>query len=224
MTRPPPAPAADPAPDPAPHPAPDPDPRDPLGIPPESGGDSQRITGAVGEGGGGEGGGGRGGRRRAGQGRPRGDEGNAALEFVAVSVILLVPLLYLLVAVFSVQRASFGATQAAREAGRAFATADSTGEGLRRARAAVALALADQGVTAPPVLAAVAAGAGCDGATGTAGARLTAGSRFTVCVTVAVPLPFADRGLLRSAVHATVRVGASALVVVDSYRAEEAAP
>ena len=63
----------------------------------------------------------------------------------------MVPLVYVLLAVFQVQRAAFGVTEAARQAGRAFVTAGSDRRGAR-ARAAQ-LALADQGVTAPTVVA-----------------------------------------------------------------------
>ncbi len=156
--------------------------------------------------------------------RRRGDDGTAAVEFVLVSVVLVVPLVYLLLGVFGVQRASFGATQAAREAGRAFATADSSAAGLRRARAAVALALADQGVTATPVLTAVPDGAGCSTTAGMGAASLAPGARFTVCLQLQLPLPFADRGLLHAVLPGTVRVSASALVVVDTYRSGVTAP
>ena len=43
----------------------------------------------------------------------QGDDGTAVIEFVGVTLLLLLPLLYLLLAVFSVQRAAFGVTQAA---------------------------------------------------------------------------------------------------------------
>ena len=66
-----------------------------------------------------------------------GDAGNAVIEFVFVAVLILIPLVYFVVAVASVQRSSVAVTHAAREAGRAFATADSTDQGLQRAEVAV---------------------------------------------------------------------------------------
>lgn len=78
--------------------------------------------------------------------RPRGDEGNAMVEFVYLAVVLMIPLVYVLISVFQVQRAAFGTTEAARQAGRAFARADSVGQAERRAQAAAALSLKDQGV------------------------------------------------------------------------------
>lgn len=77
------------------------------------------------------------------------EAGSALVEFVWLAMLLLVPLVYVLLAVFDVQRAAFGASAASRAAGRAYALADTDSEGLRRARAAVRVALADQGVDAP---------------------------------------------------------------------------
>ena len=63
------------------------------------------------------------------------------VEFVLVAVALLVPLVYLVMYAASVQRASFAATSAVRDAGRAYATAGSDQAGRDRAVAATALAL-----------------------------------------------------------------------------------
>ncbi|MDO7868964.1 hypothetical protein [Nocardioides jiangxiensis] len=87
---------------------------------------------------------------RRGRAMSRRDErGSALVELVWLAVLLLVPLVYLLLAVFDVQRASFGAEAAARAAGRAYALADTDAEGLRRAQDAASVALEDQGVTEP---------------------------------------------------------------------------
>lgn len=84
--------------------------------------------------------------------RTRDEEGSALVELVWLAMLLIVPLVYLLVAVFDVQRAAFGASAASRAAGRAYALADTDAEGLRRARAAAEIALADQGVDRPMAL------------------------------------------------------------------------
>lgn len=76
--------------------------------------------------------------------RPEGDEGSAILEFVFLGVLLMVPLVYLMLGVFDVQRAAFGVTEAARQAGRTYVTSGCDGS---RAEAAAALAMRDQGVT-----------------------------------------------------------------------------
>jgi Flp pilus assembly protein TadG len=77
---------------------------------------------------------------------PRDDEGSAMVEFTYLAVLLMIPLIYLMITVFQVQQAAFGTTEAARQAGRAFARSDSVGEAERRGQAAASLALADQGV------------------------------------------------------------------------------
>ncbi len=148
--------------------------------------------------------------------RLRGDDGSSLIEFVGATVILLVPLVYLLLSVFSVQRTSFGATQAAREAGRAFATAPDAATGLQRAAYAAALAFADQGVAGAPALRFTAAGSGCS-ATAVA-PRLRPGAAYTVCVSEDVHLPYADRGVLRTVIPATVHVVGAYTLVVDRYR------
>ena len=57
--------------------------------------------------------------------RSSGEDGNAILEFVMVAVVLMVPLVYVLLTVFQLQRAAFAVSAAAREAGRAYVTAES---------------------------------------------------------------------------------------------------
>lgn len=76
-----------------------------------------------------------------------GDEGSALVEVTWLSLLLMVPLVYLLLAVFDVQRGAFGVSAASRAAGRAYSLADSPIEGEHRARTAAALALRDQGLT-----------------------------------------------------------------------------
>lgn len=88
--------------------------------------------------------------RSAGPGRgsrPRvSDEGNAIVEFVYLAVLLMVPLVYLVLTVLTLERAAFGVTAATREAGRAYVTAGDDADGRTRALTAARLALADQGL------------------------------------------------------------------------------
>ncbi len=79
--------------------------------------------------------------------RPAGDAGNAVVEFSTLAVLLMVPLVYVLLSVFEVQRASFGVTEAARQAGRAYVTADDPAQG--RARASPAEASAEAAYARP---------------------------------------------------------------------------
>jgi Flp pilus assembly protein TadG len=141
------------------------------------------------------------------------DGGSAIIEFIFVAVLVMVPLVYLIVAVADVQRSSLAVTQAAREAGRAFATSSSTGEGLARAQIAARLALADQGLDETPVLAYVASGAGCQSVPITP--RLQPGAQFTICVTRSMALPGVPTLLAGRGVTTVGRY----IVHVDDYRA-----
>lgn len=77
--------------------------------------------------------------------RPRGEDGTALVELVWLGIILLVPLVWIVLSVFEVQRGAFAVTSAARSAARAYALADSDASGEQRARAAARQALDDQG-------------------------------------------------------------------------------
>ena len=75
----------------------------------------------------------------------RGEEGSALIEVTWLAILLMVPLVYVLLSVFDVQRGAFGVSAASRAAGRAYSLADSDAQGRSRARAAARTALADQG-------------------------------------------------------------------------------
>jgi Flp pilus assembly protein TadG len=77
--------------------------------------------------------------------RRRNDRGSAVVEMAWLSVLLLVPLLWILLSVFEVQSGAFGTNAAARAAGRAYALAPDHAEGQRRAEHAARQALRDQG-------------------------------------------------------------------------------
>lgn len=74
------------------------------------------------------------------------DRGTAALEFVTAGLILLVPTVYLVVALASIQGAELAAAGAARQATRVFVQAPSETEASAEASAAIAFALADFGL------------------------------------------------------------------------------
>lgn len=82
--------------------------------------------------------------------RLRGEGGSALVEVTWLGLLLLVPLVYVMVGVVSVQRAAFGATEAARVAGRVYVTSPDRGTAAARAYAAARLAMADQGVRLSP--------------------------------------------------------------------------
>lgn len=134
----------------------------------------------------------------------RHEHGSALVEVTWLAVLLLVPLVYVVLGVFEVQRGAFGSTSAARAAARAFVLAPSAGEAEARARVAAAVALADQGLSGGEV------------ATSCAGPCLTPGSTVTVVVAYQVPLPFLPAVLGEQA--PSVRVDATTTLPYGTFR------
>ncbi|MFD2090715.1 hypothetical protein [Blastococcus deserti] len=119
-----------------------------------------------------------------------GDErGSALVEFVFVALVVFVPLVYIVAGFSAVQRGVFASTAAAREAGRAIATAPDPVIGQERALRAAELAVEDQSVDVADLrLAYAPAGADCETADGYS-PTLAPGEEFSVCVTVTVRIP-----------------------------------
>jgi Flp pilus assembly protein TadG len=143
---------------------------------------------------------------------PPADGGSAIIEFVFVAVIVMVPLVYLIAAVATVQRSELAVTQAARDAGRAFATSENASGAQRRVSAAVRLALTDQGLPGDASIRFVASGAACDAPSITP--HLTAGAEFTVCVSRRVELPAVPTVLAGKGIRTTGEY----VVHVDDFR------
>lgn len=139
----------------------------------------------------------------------RTDSGSALVEVVWLGVLLLVPLVYLLLTVFDVQRASYGVSGAARAAARAYSLAADEGTAASRARAAAAVALNDQRIPAEQVALSVS----CRPAPGDC---LSPGSLIQVELHYQVPLPLAPSALGANA--PSVRVQASHTVAYGSFR------
>jgi hypothetical protein len=78
--------------------------------------------------------------------RRRDERGSAVVELTWLGILLLVPMIWIVLSVFEVQRGAFGVSAAARAAGRAYALAPDDATGWQQAQAAAAVALADQGV------------------------------------------------------------------------------
>jgi Flp pilus assembly protein TadG len=80
--------------------------------------------------------------------------GSALVELSWLGILLVLPVLWIVMSVFEVQRGAFGVSSAARAAARAYALAPDDSAGLARAREAARVALDDQGVhgVAPEVL------------------------------------------------------------------------
>ncbi len=137
------------------------------------------------------------------------DEGNAIVEFVVLAMLLMLPLVYVLLAVFRVQTASYALSSAALEAGRVFATAPSVDVAGPQALAAARLVMADSGLSLR-----------ADQLEITCSSRpcLRPGSRVVVVLTYQVGLPLVPR-VLAGGAPASVRVTSRHLEVVDRFRA-----
>jgi hypothetical protein len=75
----------------------------------------------------------------------RGQRGSALVEFCWVGLILFIPITWIVLSVFEVQRGAFAVNGAARAAARAYALAPDDATGAARAQAVVDQTLADQG-------------------------------------------------------------------------------
>lgn len=81
----------------------------------------------------------------------RPERGSATVEFTWLTLLLLVPLVYIVVAVFDTQRAAYGVAAASEAAARAFIQADTPEQGRARAAMAARLVLADHDVVGATV-------------------------------------------------------------------------
>ena len=132
------------------------------------------------------------------------DAGSASLEFLTVGMILLVPLVYLVLAVASIQAAALGVEGAARQAARvAVLQAD---DGATEVERTVRVVLADYGVDAGAASIAVDCSAACD----------QPGTRVTVRVSASVALPLVPQALAASSIG-TVQLDGIATHTVSRF-------
>ncbi|TDO51460.1 putative Flp pilus-assembly TadE/G-like protein [Kribbella sp. VKM Ac-2527] len=141
--------------------------------------------------------------------RERSERGSAVVEFSWLALLLLVPLIYVMLGVFDVQRASYGATAATRAAGRAFIIVpDGVSEEDARSRAfeAARLAMKDQGLELEPGQLKITCSPAC----------LEPGSIVTVELDTEVPLPLIPDAL--GGERPAVQVSASHTEPFGDYR------
>lgn len=140
--------------------------------------------------------------------RGRGEQGSALVEFSWLAIVLMVPLLYIVLTVFEVQKAAFATTSSARSAARAFTLAPSEAVAGDRARSAALLAMQDQGLDKPGDLdiACRPSPSNC----------LAPGSVVTVVVHYAVPLPLLPSAL--GGQRTSVRVEAQHSIPYGTHR------
>lgn len=156
------------------------------------------------------------------------DEGSATLEFIALTLLLLIPLVYLVVAVGRVQAGTFAAQASARDAARGAvvagvaaveggaSTADARAAATGYARSVTDVAVSDFGLGGEETSALELA---C-----TADPCFAPGSAVTAHVAVTVPLPGVP-AFLSGAVPLAVTVSADAASPVDGIAgSQEEAP
>lgn len=149
------------------------------------------------------------------------DAGSAMVEFMVLTVLFLVPLVYLVVTLARIQAGAFAAESAAHDAARTTVVTGvsareqgasheaAMGLGAERARAAVNLAAGNFGFDADDAELTLA----CDGRC------LEQGSNVSADVTVTVALPGIP-GFLSHAMPLSVAVSATARAPVDSLRSD----
>jgi hypothetical protein len=121
-------------------------------------------------------------------GDPWGDAGSAALEFITVGFLLLIPMVYLVLVLAAIQGGALSVEGASRQAARVFVQAPTLQDAQSRARTAVDFALDDFGLST-------------SGATVQVSCRplpavcLTRRGFVTVTVTESVPLPLIPSAL-----------------------------
>lgn len=141
--------------------------------------------------------------------RGRDDAGSALVEFLGISLVLLVPIVYLVLVLGRVQAATFAAEGAAREAARVYVAADDAEQGAARAVTAVGVALVDQGFDDDPARA-LAVRCSSDPC-------LTPGAEVAATVQVRVPLPFVPT-FVGDVLPLEIPVTAERVAPVDTYR------
>ena len=143
----------------------------------------------------------------------RDDAGNAVLEFVVLATFLMVPLIYIIIAVAQVQGSAYGATEATREAGRAFIGATTSADASRQACTAATVALRNQ--VATPFDCVSQLHVSCVSDTGCS-AGLVPGETIRVEIDLTVGLPFLPTSVFGHSL--SVPVHAVHDEIVDPYR------
>jgi hypothetical protein len=111
------------------------------------------------------------------------EEGSASLEFIVAGVLLLVPIMYLMLALGTIQGQSLGVEAAARHTARAISTATDPDDAAQRAERVLASVAGEYGID-PGAL-----DIGWD-CTDAAGECPSAGATFVVTVQTRAVLPF----------------------------------
>lgn len=137
------------------------------------------------------------------------DSGSAIVEFLGVTFLLLLPLVYLVLVLAKIQAATYAVQGAAKDVGRAYVLSDSIAEAETRAGAAFGLALANQGFEVGQGTLSVRCGqTNC----------LAPGGTISATAAVSVSLPGIP-GAVQGVVPIAIPVSATHVTVVDPLRA-----
>jgi hypothetical protein len=139
----------------------------------------------------------------------REESGSAIVEVTWLGLLLLVPLVYVVVAVFTVQQSAYGASEAVRAAARAYVLSPDVATARSRAIEAARLSMDDQGVRLDPADVEIRCRPSPDSC-------LTPGSSVEVDIALDVDLPLAPSVFGRKA--AAVAVHASHVERYSSFR------
>lgn len=137
----------------------------------------------------------------------RAEQGNAVIEFVFLSLLLMVPLVYFIITVSQIQGGTFAVVGAADQAAKVYVAQPDAARARAAAEQAVLLALADYGQLADNArMDTSCVPADC----------LAPGSAVTVTVHLTVPLPFVP---FSDALHLNAsQLSASATQLVGRFR------
>ena len=137
------------------------------------------------------------------------DDGSASIEFLVGGLLLLVPIVYLVVLVATVQSAALATEGAARQAARVFVQAPSVEAGEAAAARALELALLDHGVSADSSIAITCRPEPTD--------CLARRGWVTVSINASVPLPLVP-SILEVTAPLAVTIEATATQQVSRFR------
>ncbi|MER2135067.1 MAG: hypothetical protein ABS910_10375 [Arthrobacter sp.] len=133
------------------------------------------------------------------------EDGSAAVEFVFLGVLLLIPLIYLIIAAGQVQGAAYAMVGAADHAAKVYAAAPPGASPGEQATAAAELALADFGFDPRALELRISCSPECG----------VPGSTVTVTAAMNVPLPIV--GLVPGLDLAPVRVDSTSMQTVERF-------
>lgn len=117
---------------------------------------------------------------------PARDDGRAIIEVVFLGVLVLIPVIYIMIALLRLQSATLAVSQAARDVGRLIETSGDTDQ----IEAVARTDLHDQGIsTDSMIIRAVPKGTDCDGSDDALTISRQPGATYDVCVISVVTLP-----------------------------------